>query len=111
MRFDVDGFGRSFFGDACGFRVGVLDTGGNLIAWFGGYGNLDDGGPMRDAESGMRNEGSVTSRTPKPAPGIRLGWAQAVAVDDEAAFVGDRLHNRVVRVRLGYAAEATCALP
>jgi hypothetical protein len=94
-RFDVDGFGRSFFGDACGFRVGVLDTGGNLICWFGSYGNQDSAGPG----------------SPIPTPEIPIGWAHAVAVDDEAAFVGDRLNQRVVRVKLGCAAEASCALP
>jgi hypothetical protein len=31
-----------------------------------------------------------------------------VAVNDEAAFVGDRLCQRVVRVKLGYASEAVC---
>ena len=94
-RFDVDGFGRSFFGDACGFRVGVLDTGGTLICWFGSYGNQDSAGPG----------------SPIPTPEIPIGWAHAVAVDDEAAFVGDRLNQRVVRVKLGCAAEASCALP
>ena len=39
--FDVDGFGRSFFPDAGRFRVGVIDTNGNEICWFGRYGNAD----------------------------------------------------------------------
>jgi hypothetical protein len=94
-RFDVDGYGRSFFTDTCGFRVGVLDTAGNLICWFGNYGNQDSAGP-----------GSAI-----PTPEIPLGWAQAVAVNDDAAFVGDRLNQRVVRVKLGHASEATCSLP
>ena len=94
-RFEVDGFGRSFFPDACGFRVGVLDTGGNLVCWFGNYGNQDSAGP-----------GSLI-----PTPEIPIGWVHAVAANDEAAFVGDRLNQRVVRVKLNYAAEAACALP
>ena len=84
--FDVDGFGRSFFPDACRFRVGVLDTAGNLICTFGSYGNQDDGVER----------------------GIPLCWPQAVAVGDEAAYVADRLNRRIVRVTLGYRAEAVC---
>jgi len=94
-RFDVDGFGRSFFGDACSFRVGVLDTAGNLITWFGRYGNQDSAGP-----------GSAI-----PIPDIPVGWVQAVAVNDEAAFIGDRLNQRVVRVRLDHAASEAVAVP
>jgi hypothetical protein len=93
-RFDVDGFGRSFFPDAAGFRVGVLDTAGNLIAWFGAYGNQDSAGP-----------GSLV-----PVPAIPLAWPQAVAVDDATAYIGDRLNRRVVCVRLRYGADATCEL-
>jgi len=39
--FDVDEFGRSFFADAGRCRVGVIDTAGNEIGWFGTYGNQD----------------------------------------------------------------------
>jgi len=91
-RMDVDGFGRSFFPDAGRFRVGVLDTGGNPICTFGTYGNQDSAGP-----------GSLV-----PVPEIPFCWVQAVAVGDEAAYVGDRLNRRVVRVKLSYAAEAAC---
>jgi len=93
-RFDVDGFGRSFFGDACGFRVGVLDSAGNLIKWFGDYGNQDSAGP----------------KSAIPVPAIPIGWVHGVAVDDEACFIGDRLNQRVIRVKLGYDAEAECAI-
>jgi hypothetical protein len=95
-RFDVDGFGRSFFGDACGFRVGVLDSAGNLIRWFGDYGNQDSAGP----------------KSAVPTPELPIGWVHAVAVDEnaQACFIGDRLNQRVVRVKLGYAAEATCEM-
>ena len=81
-RFDVDGFGRSFFPDALGYRVGVLDTAGNFIAWFGKYGNPDSVGPE-----------------------IGLQWPHEVCASDEAAYVADRLNRRVVAVKLSYAAE------
>jgi len=93
-RFDVDGFGRSFFPDACRFRVGVIDTAGNEVCWFGSYGNQDSAGP----DSAI------------PTPDIPLYWPQAVAVGDDAVYVGDRLNRRVVRVKLAYTAEATCPL-
>jgi len=94
-RFDVDDFGRSFFPDVCRFRIGVIDTAGNAICFFGSYGNQDSAGP----------------KSAIPAPAIPLYWANAVAVGDEAVYVGDRLNRRVVRVKLTYAAEATCPVP
>jgi len=94
-RFDVDGFGRSFYPDAARFRVGVLDTNGNEICTFGGYGNQDSSGP-----------GSLV-----PAPEIPFCWVQAIAVGDEAAYVGDRLNQRIVRIKLTYQAEADAGSP
>ena len=63
-QFDVDEYGRSFFPDAARFRVGMLDTGGNPIAWFGAYGNVDSAGPE--------------SRLPTPA--LPLLWPENIAV-------------------------------
>jgi hypothetical protein len=94
-RFDVDGYGRSFFTDAARFRVGMLDTNGNLIGWFGSYGNADSAGP----------DSRVT------APAIPLYWPYHVSVDDGSVFVGDRLNRRVVVVRLAHVAAATVAVP
>ncbi|HUT36039.1 MAG TPA: SMP-30/gluconolactonase/LRE family protein [Planctomycetota bacterium] len=93
-RFDVDGFGRSFFPDAGRFRAGVIDTAGNEIGWFGTYGNQDSAGP-----------GSAV-----PVPDIPLCWPHAVAVGDEFVYVGDRLNRRVVRVKLACAAEESCPI-
>ncbi len=90
-RFDVDGFGRSFFPDACRFRCGVIDTGGNEICWFGSYGNVDSAGPKSSV----------------PAPEIPLLWPYCVAVGNSRVYVGDRLNRRVVAVRIGYAADET----
>jgi hypothetical protein len=87
-RFDVDGFGRSFFPDAGRFRVGIVDTEGNELGWFGSYGNPDS-----------------------EAPEIPLCYPQAVAAGDDFVYVGDRLNRRVVVVKLAYAAEASVPLP
>ncbi|MBM4031133.1 MAG: hypothetical protein FJ291_05040 [Planctomycetes bacterium] len=91
-RFDVDGFGRSFFPDAGRFRIGVLDTNGNEICWFGSYGNQDSAGPG----------------SPVPVPDIAFCWPHAVAVGDEFVYIGDRLNRRIVRVKLACAAEESC---
>ncbi|MBI3829783.1 MAG: SMP-30/gluconolactonase/LRE family protein [Planctomycetes bacterium] len=93
-RFDVDSFGRSFYPDACRFRVGVLDTNGNELCTFGSYGNQDSAGP--------------TSAVPVPA--IPFCWVQAVTVGDEAAYIGDRLNRRIVRVKLEYSESAVVEL-
>jgi len=93
-RFDVDPFGRSFFPDACRFRVGVLDANGNEVCWFGSYGNQDSAGPGG----------------PMPVPDIPFCWPHAVAVGDDFAYVADRLNRRIARVRLSYAVEATCGV-
>lgn len=93
-RFDVDGFGRSFYPDACLFRIGVLDTAGHEISTFGSYGNQDSAGP-----------GSLV-----PRPDVPLHWPYAVAVGDEAIYVGDRLNCRVLRLAIRYDAESTQAI-
>jgi hypothetical protein len=86
-QFDVDGFGRSFFPDALRFRCGVIDASGNVIAWFGTYGNAD-----------ARGRGNH----------IPVLWPYCVAVSDSHVYVGDRLNRRVLAVKIGYAAEETC---
>ncbi|MFC1479492.1 hypothetical protein ACFL6F_02745 [Planctomycetota bacterium] len=84
--FDVDGFGRSFFADAGRCRVGILDTNGNLVSWFGTYGNAD-------------------SSVGKDSSEIGFSWPQAVTVGDQAVYVSDRLNRRIVSVSLRYHAE------
>jgi hypothetical protein len=93
--FDVDPFGRVFFPNAGQFRVEVIDTNNNPIATFGKYGNEDSGGPGARVKT----------------PAIPFAWPNYVAVSDRWAYVSDTVNRRVVRVRLGYAAEATCAAP
>ncbi|MGB2819798.1 MAG: hypothetical protein WBF17_02360, partial [Phycisphaerae bacterium] len=93
-RFDVDGFGRSFFPDACRFRVGVLDAAGNEICFLGSYGNQDSAGP----------DSAV------PTPEIPLCWPHAIAAGEGFVYVGDRLNRRIVRVRLAHEAEAVCSI-
>ena len=42
---------------------------------------------------------------------IPLAWPSYVAVSDRWAYVADTINRRVVRVKLTYAAEVTCAAP
>ena len=44
-------------------------------------------------------------------PEIPLAWPSYVAVSDRWAYVADTINRRVVRVKLAYAAEMTCAAP
>jgi hypothetical protein len=93
--FDVDPFGRVFFPNLGQFRIEVVDTNNTPIATFGKYGNEDSGGP----------------NTKIKTPDIPLAWPTYVAVSDRWAYVADTVNRRIVRVKLNYAAEATCALP
>jgi hypothetical protein len=93
--FDVDPFGRVFFPNLGQYRVEVIDTNNNAITTFGKYGNEDSGRPHAKV----------------PRPDIPLAWPVYVAVSDTHAYVADTVNRRVVRVKLGAAAEATCAIP
>ncbi len=92
MRFDVDGWGRTFAPDAARFRVVVLDSAGNEIGVFGSYGNQDSEGA-----------GSAV-----PEPAIPFAWPMAVGVSDRAAYVSDSLNRRMVKVKLAYTQAETC---
>ena len=95
VRFDVDPFGRVWYPDIGRARIDVLDTNGNELAHFGGYGNADGRGPE--------------SRDKKLAePDVALAWPLGVAATDKYAYVGDALNRRLLRARLVYAAEETC---
>jgi len=93
-RFDVDEFGRVFYPDLGRFRVAVLDTNGNAITHFGGYGNADCAGPK--------------SKYPKPA--MAFAWLIGVGVTDKYAYMGDSMNKRLLRAKLVYAAEETCTI-
>ncbi len=93
-RFGVDGWGRAFFPDTARFKVGVLGAGGKLICRFGDYGNVDSGGP-----------GSKI-----PSPEIPLMWCDQIDVGGGVVYCGDRYNNRVVAVKLEYAAAEESAI-
>jgi hypothetical protein len=92
---DVDAFGRAFVPDTVTHTALVFDAAGNLVARFGGYGNWDSQGPK-------------SKRSDPEIPFLRPDY---VGVSDTACYVGDGVSARVVKVRLGYAAEATVPVP
>lgn len=116
--FDVDDFGRSFTPDNGRQRITVLDTNGNIIMHFGAYGNQDYRGP----ESYVLDPAGKFLRPRKPddpkdlkspfaEPEIAFNWIIGVAVTDRHAYVGDCANRRMLRVKLGYAAEEFCPAP
>ncbi|HOX05421.1 MAG TPA: hypothetical protein PK280_03385 [Planctomycetota bacterium] len=94
---DMDRHDRLFVPDSARFRVHVLDSNLNLILDFGGYDNADAPGGAANA----------------PGPEIPMECPLSVRASDTAAYVLDAAPctPRVVRVKLSYAAEETCALP
>jgi hypothetical protein len=96
-RFDVDLFGRVWYADLNLFRVGVLDTSGNLITRFGGYGNAESRGPESKDRSLAK-------------PDIAFAWLIGVGATDKYAYMGDCLNRRMLRAKLVYVAEETCAI-
>jgi hypothetical protein len=113
--FDVDDFGRVFAPDTGRFRVGVLDANGNELLSFGGYGNQDCCGPesyvVDPAGRFLRPRRADDPKgltSPSAQPEIGFAWIIGLAVTDRYAYISDVVNKRVLRVRLGYAAEETC---
>jgi len=109
--------GRTFYTDQGRFRVVVLDTGGNEITAFGGYGNQDYCGPdsyVVDPDGKFLRPRSKDDPqdlvSPFTKPEIAFNWFVGLGVSDRYAYVADGGNRRVVRVRLDYAAEETTAV-
>jgi hypothetical protein len=107
--FDVDDFGRVFAPDTGRCRVGVLDTNGNEITSFGGYGNQDWCGPesyvVDPQTKALRPRKANDPKdlvSPFAKPEIAFGWIFGVAVTDRCAYVDDGINKRLLRVRLDY---------
>jgi hypothetical protein len=92
--FDVDGWGRVWHTNLFRFRVEVADNNNNTVTTFGKYGNQDSG-----------PDGRIKT------PLIPLAWPTYVAVSDDYAYVNDTIGLRVVRVKLGAAAEESVGVP
>ena len=93
-RFDVDEFGRVWFPDLNLFQVRVIDTNGNALTKFGGYGNADSCGPDSKDKA-------------LAAPEIAFAWLVGVGATDKYVYAGDSLNRRMLRSKIVYAAEET----
>lgn len=114
-RFDVDLFGRVWYPDLGRYRVGVLDTNGNLITTFGSYGNAESCGPdspILDSQTGKvrpRNaDDPANLKSPFAVPEIAFSYLIGVGATDKYAYMGDSLNRRLLRAKLVYSAEETC---
>jgi hypothetical protein len=118
VTFDVDEFGRTFFPDTPQFQVGVIDTAGNAIAKFGGYGGPNCMGPesaVVDPKTNRvrprRADDPKDMKSPFAEPDLGFQWLVGVGVTDRYAYFGDTINQRLLRAKLVYAAEDICALP
>jgi NHL repeat len=115
ISFDVDEFGRSFFPDFSLYRIRVVDTAGNAVTHFGSYGNAECRGPespVVDPKTGelrARKPGEKL-KSPFAKPDIGLAWPIGVGVTDKFAYIGDSINRRLLKVRLTYETEKTCAV-
>ena len=94
-RFDVDEFGRVWYPNQLLFRVQVVDTNGNPITHFGGYGNAESQGPKSSI----------------PDPEIGFTWLVGVGVTDKYIYMGDSHNRRLLRAKIKYAADETVDVP
>ncbi len=88
--FDLDEYGRLYIPDAGKESVVVLDNEGNEI---------------------LRLKKTVAAGAGGKGTAYHVGWPHRVACTRKAIYFGEGLSRRVIRVALGYAAEATCNLP
>jgi hypothetical protein len=95
--------------------VGVLDTAGNEIVHFGGYGNAESSGPdspVIDPQTKQvrprKADDPKDLKSPFAEPEIAFSWLVGVGATDKYAYMGDSLNRRLLRAKLIYAAEETC---
>jgi DNA-binding beta-propeller fold protein YncE len=111
--FDVDEFGRVFFPDFHLYRIRVIDSNGNAVTHFGGYGNAESRGPespVLDAKTGKLRPPKQGETSPFAKPEIALAWPVGVGVNDRYAYIGDSLNRRLMRVKFTYRAEETVSV-
>ena len=94
VKFDTDPYGRSFAPKAYAFVVGVTDTNGNRICEIGRYGNPDSPAMKPgDADIGLADCSFLTT------------------VPDRWLYLNDDANLRIIRLKLGYAAEKWLPVP
>jgi hypothetical protein len=103
-RFDVDPYGRTWYPDLGRYRVGVLDTNGNLVTAFGGYGNAESPSATLRAASEKTSSGRGPESKDKALaePDLAFSWLIGVGATDKYAYMGDSLNRRLLRAKLVY---------
>lgn len=112
-RFDVDEFGRVWFPDLCLYQVRVVDTAGNSLLKFGGYGNAESRGPespILDTATGQLRPTRPGEQSPLATPEIAFSWLVGVVATDKYVYTGDSIGRRMLRLKMTYATEETCSL-
>ena len=117
MTFDVDEFGRVFFPDFALYQIRVIDTAGNSILNFGGYGNADNCGPdsaVIDPKTGKLRPRQPTDpadlKSQFSQPEIAMAWPVGVGATDKHVYIGDTANRRLLRTDLVYAVEERCEI-
>jgi NHL repeat len=113
VTFDVDEFGRVFFPDPILFQIRVIDTNGNALTRFGGYGNAENMGvesPVPDPKTGQLRPPRHGERSPFGEPDIAFAWLVGVGVTDRYIYAGDSLNRRMLKLKMTYKADETCAI-
>ncbi len=118
VTFDVDEFGRTFFPDPLTFQVRVIDTAGNALTRFGGFGTENCMGPespvvdpKTDRLRPRRADDPKDMKSPFAEPELGFQWLVGVGVTDRYGYFGDSLNQRLLRAKLVYAAEETVTVP
>jgi len=99
------------------YRVEVIDTAGNALTTIGGYGNAENRGPdspIIDAKTGKvrpRLAEEKDLKSPFAKPEIAFAWLISVGVSDKYIYTGDSINRRMLKLKMTYAAEETCAIP
>ena len=112
--FDTDLFGRTFYPDMLQFRIAVLDTNGNEVVRFGSYGNRDQRGPhswVVDPKTGAlrprKDDDPADLVSPFAQPEFAFSFLNGVAVGEKHLYATDTLNQRLTRIKLDCAVEAT----
>ena len=114
----MDGYERCFVPVYQACTVNAIDSNGNVIARFGGYGNIDcqgEASPVLDPKTGTlrprRPDDPKDLKSPLAGKKLTFYWPHIVTVADGVMFVDDPGNRAKVRAKLFYAAEETVPAP
>ena len=93
----------------------VIDTAGNALTRFGGFGTdncMGPESPVVDPKTNRlrprRADDPKDMKSPFAEPELGFQWLVGVGVTDRYGYFGDSLNQRLLRAKLVYAAEESC---